>query len=160
MDTLSPESSGCSPLPPEGETHTDLWLEGFNHIIFCFQLYDESKAAPYLHGAVLEEFLDVFSHTGSSHTFRVRAADVAASMSEERKRRKVVSGRHSVRKREIRGGASDSPPTLQSVSQLHQSLSLILLSCPQPQNTHLVVRGLQVGLSHFEWLFWAKRKIY
>ena len=37
----------------------------------------------YLHRAVFEEFLDIISHTRSSHTLRVRATDITARQSVE-----------------------------------------------------------------------------
>lgn len=56
------------------------------------------------------------------------------------------------------GEAFDPPPTLQSLSQLHQSLSLRLLWCPQPQNTCLVLGGLNVRLPHFQGLSWGEKR--
>lgn len=52
---------------------------------------------------------------------------------------------------------SDSPPILQSISQLHQLCSPSLFRCPQSQNTHLVVIFFHVALSHFKRLLGTKR---
>lgn len=44
------------------------------------------------------------------------------------------------------------PSTLQSISQLHETFPRFLLRCPQPQNTHLMFTGFQMGLSNLQGL--------
>ena len=56
------------------------------------------------------------------------------------------------------GEVFDPPATLQGLSQLHQSLSLLLLRCPQPQHTCLVVGGFNVRLPHFQRLSQGEKK--
>lgn len=50
--------------------------EFYFHCLAC-------RTPPYLHRAVLEQLLDVFGHARSSHAFRVWAANVTVSQSEE-----------------------------------------------------------------------------